>query len=200
MIIIYDKDGQPVGAFYLKNATLLEKHEPMPGGYPYTWERLYALAPGPQYFAVDIEMTYGPGPGGELYRPRARRLTTLEAIAWCLERGKELPEELRQAALSFTAPARPMLAAPAVTPRPALPAPDGPVAVPAATLMSAADLAVQVGLPRGNPGVETFLRRYRSKNPACVSVVDSPRKNESRFLYQVAAVLPALREWLAGQG
>jgi hypothetical protein len=96
-IILYDQAGQPVGVFHPETATLLEQYEPMPGWSPPAWERLYSVAPGPQYLAVDEEVVMD-GRGDYVRRKRARRLTTLEAIAWYLERGRELPEGLRRVA------------------------------------------------------------------------------------------------------
>ncbi len=54
------------------------------------------------------------------------------------------------------------------------------------------DLAVMLKKPRS--AVESFLRRYRVKYPDCFMEADSPRRNEPRYLYRIADVLPALKE------
>jgi hypothetical protein len=57
-------------------------------------------------------------------------------------------------------------------------------------LLSAADLARRLNQPLRR--VETYLRRYRRQHPDCFVRVDCPRRNESRYLYRVVDVWPAL--------
>lgn len=59
---------------------------------------------------------------------------------------------------------------------------------------SANDLAKTLGLSGRAAAVETFLRRYREKFPDCFREAEGARRNEPRYLYRVADVLPALRE------
>jgi hypothetical protein len=59
-------------------------------------------------------------------------------------------------------------------------------------LLSAADLARH--LQKNRESVATFLRRYREKFPDCVEKVDTPRKNEPRYLYRSRDVWPALKK------
>jgi hypothetical protein len=54
------------------------------------------------------------------------------------------------------------------------------------------DLAAMLKKPRS--AVESFLRRYRVKYPDCFMEADSPRRNEPKYLYRIADVLPALKE------
>jgi hypothetical protein len=61
--------------------------------------------------------------------------------------------------------------------------------------MCAADLARHLGMSDNLDAVDSFLRRYRSKHPDCYTQIESPRKNESRYLYRPADVWPALLEW-----
>jgi hypothetical protein len=58
-------------------------------------------------------------------------------------------------------------------------------------LLSAGDLArlLKLSLPR----VESALRRYRENHPDCFTEAENPRKNEPRYLYRTADVLPVLR-------
>jgi hypothetical protein len=64
-------------------------------------------------------------------------------------------------------------------------------------LQSSKDLARKLGPSVKLAAVESFLRRYRAKFPDCAMPTDSPRRNEPRFLYRVADVLPALKEHFA---
>jgi hypothetical protein len=57
---------------------------------------------------------------------------------------------------------------------------------------SAGDLARRFGWSVG--AVESFLRRYRERFVDCFDEADGRRRNEPRYLYRVADVLPALRE------
>ncbi len=59
--------------------------------------------------------------------------------------------------------------------------------------LPASDLARRVGRPVG--GVETFLRRFRTKHPDCAVGVDDPRKGEPRALYRTADVWEPLLKW-----
>lgn len=75
---------------------------------------------------------------------------------------------------------------------------DGPTEVPTTDaanppdLLSAPDLARHLDRPVAQ--VESFLRRYRDKYPDCFREVEGARRNEPRFLYRTAVVLPALRK------
>jgi hypothetical protein len=62
------------------------------------------------------------------------------------------------------------------------------------TFLSAADLAR--GFDQPVDRVETFLRRLRDKQKDCFVEVDSPKKNEPRYLYRTEEVVPALQEKL----
>jgi hypothetical protein len=64
---------------------------------------------------------------------------------------------------------------------------------------SARDLAELVGKPL--TAVESFLRRHRDKAPDCFVTVDPDdrRRNEPKYLYRVADVLPVLKEHFAGE-
>jgi hypothetical protein len=59
---------------------------------------------------------------------------------------------------------------------------------------SAKDLATLIGKPSNASAVESFLRRYRDKYPDCYTENESPRKNDPKYLYRVADVLPVLKE------
>jgi hypothetical protein len=57
-------------------------------------------------------------------------------------------------------------------------------------MLSAADLAREIGMdPRR---VESFLRRYRKRYPDCCEQIESPRKNEPKYLYRTKDVVPVL--------
>lgn len=58
--------------------------------------------------------------------------------------------------------------------------------------LSASELAKTVGQPID--AVESFLRRYRQKSPDCFMPTDSPRRNEPKYLYRTAEVLPELKK------
>ncbi len=72
-----------------------------------------------------------------------------------------------------------------------------PVGEPLTTFLSAAELARRVGRPPA--GVESFLRRFRTKHPDCAVGVDDPRKGEPRALYRTADVWGPLTDWVAKQ-
>jgi hypothetical protein len=61
-------------------------------------------------------------------------------------------------------------------------------------LLSAADLANQLGQPI--PRVESFLRRFREDSPDCAIEIDNPRPREPRYLYRTKEVWPALQQQL----
>jgi hypothetical protein len=58
--------------------------------------------------------------------------------------------------------------------------------------LSANDLAKI--LQRPVDAVDSFLRRYREKYPDCCITTEGRRRNEPKYLYRAADVLPALRE------
>jgi hypothetical protein len=63
--------------------------------------------------------------------------------------------------------------------------------------LSASDLAALLKQPL--PRVESFLRRYRERNPGCAMYIedrDSRRRNEPLHRYRVAEVWPALQQQL----
>jgi hypothetical protein len=70
--------------------------------------------------------------------------------------------------------------------------------VPQSTLLSAPDLAQL--LSQTVPRVESFLRRYRKAHPDCFVTVDEDdrRRNQAKYLYRTAEVLPALRAGRTG--
>jgi hypothetical protein len=62
-------------------------------------------------------------------------------------------------------------------------------------LLCASDLARLLKQPIGR--VETFLRRFRDTQPDCFEHVETPRKNEPRYLYRTPVVWPALQQQLS---
>jgi hypothetical protein len=71
----------------------------------------------------------------------------------------------------------------------------GSTATPLPLRASAKDLAAMLG--ESDDAVDSFLRRYRDKYPDCYIPTDSPRRNEPKYLYRVADVLPALKQHFA---
>jgi hypothetical protein len=69
---------------------------------------------------------------------------------------------------------------------------------PLSEYLSASELARRLNQPAAR--VETFLRRYREKHLDCAVTVDSRCKNEPRYLYRSADVLPALKQRLLKWG
>jgi hypothetical protein len=57
-------------------------------------------------------------------------------------------------------------------------------------MLSAPDLARRLRL--SDDRVESALRRFRKKHPDCCEEVENPRKNQPRYLYRTADVLPIL--------
>jgi hypothetical protein len=70
-----------------------------------------------------------------------------------------------------------------------------PTALPA--MLSAPDLARWLDLPVSR--VESALRRYRTEHRDCCQEVENRRRNEPRYLYRTADVLPVLQR-LANEG
>jgi hypothetical protein len=64
--------------------------------------------------------------------------------------------------------------------------------VPCGQFASASDIARMTGSSAA--AVESKLRRLRTKLPDCFVEMDSPRKNEPRFLYRVDAVMSHLQQ------
>jgi len=67
------------------------------------------------------------------------------------------------------------------------------------TVATAKDLAHLLEKPVGK--VEQFLRRHREKAPDCFIEInkDDRRRNEPRYLYRVAEVLPILKQHFTGK-
>jgi hypothetical protein len=59
-------------------------------------------------------------------------------------------------------------------------------------MLSAPDLAQLLG--RDVAPVESFLRRFRKRYPDCFREVEGARRNEPKYLYRTAIVLPALQK------
>jgi hypothetical protein len=97
-IIVYDKAGNPVGIFHPEQpqVRLLAECDPAAGygGCVPVWERLYLLSSESRYVAVHGEEAQNDR-GKWFALERARNLSPLEATAWLLERGRDLPAELR---------------------------------------------------------------------------------------------------------
>jgi hypothetical protein len=72
------------------------------------------------------------------------------------------------------------------------PTPAGQDATAWPTLLSATDLADRLGQSRD--AVSAWLRRYRRRFPDCVRETEGARRNDPRYLYRTADVLPDLRE------
>jgi hypothetical protein len=66
---------------------------------------------------------------------------------------------------------------------------------PLGAFASASDLARHLGRPV--PAVESFLRRSRDNHPDCYVETEGRRRNEPRYLYRVADILPSLQEHFA---